>query len=416
MKRYVFIVMNICNIGGSEQYVYNKIQYLENKGFRIYVFSGMRGKILISDLNKFQNLIIPSVMYSPNCFSKREITQTIDKMRKYIGYNFSENEKVIIESDGVDEAKWGELLASKYNCRHIIFNMQEVHDYSDAEIAFLRFKYGRKELAGISESSVSKMLKDPNIIVYPQNIINAYCSNVVDDVENNFLPFILPERFLTIGSIGRLEKPFVIPMLKELCVYFNIHQDKTYNLILIGGTSESKVISVIKSIIKKCTNVNLVITGILYPIPRELLNLVDLFISTSGSAGVSYYENRPTIKVHPVSGKPVGIMGYSFNVETDSMFNELSDVTIIDMINQIVEQKIFDSIKKNNYSKEYHELMSKEFDRQLNFLDDQLSYDYYKTVNISKKGIKYKIYGVLGKILGGSGLQRFLDFMRKVIK
>ena len=43
MKTYVFITRRISEIGGVEQYVYNKSRYLETQGWSVFVFSARKG-------------------------------------------------------------------------------------------------------------------------------------------------------------------------------------------------------------------------------------------------------------------------------------------------------------------------------------------------------------------------------------
>lgn len=412
MSKYIFIAMNICNIGGSEQYLYNKTTFLEKQGHDCYVISGMRGKIMIAGLAKYKSMIIPNVMYPPCLFTKKERLRTIDKITRII--HFSPDDNCIIESDGIDEAKWGELLACRYNGRHIVLNVQEVHDYSKDEIKFLRFKYDRQELAGITDRSVNMMLKDDLLTPHSWSKFSAYCNNVVDDVPNTVSDKFDTDNALTIGSIGRLEKPFVIPMLKLLSRFFKEHPDKRYNLVLIGGTSQKSVRKKISDIVTQCNNVKLIITGLMYPIPRDLIKNIDVFISTSGAADVTYLEHKPTIKVHPVTGEPAGVIGYNFIPEVDSMFNPVPGKTILDYLKDILDNKISIKYTGDDQYVKYKNTMHAEFARQLKLAMNSVGNQYYDTSDIEKKGFKYKIYALLGKSLGGENMQTIMDILRKI--
>lgn len=412
MKKYVFIAMNICNIGGSEQYLYNKTTFLEQQGYDCHIISGMRGRIMIAGLAKYAPTIVPNVMYPPCLFTRREIEATIRKIMGLI--RFTPSDTCMIESDGVDEAKWGELLARECKGKHLVLNVQEVHDYSQEEIAFLRFKYDRRELAGITEKSVNGILKDDSLAAQPWSRFSPYCNNVVDDAADPFSDKLRKDAALTFGSIGRLEKPFVIPMLELLCRFFAENGDKTYNLVLIGGTQQKGVLKKITGIVSSCTNVHTIVTDLIYPIPRALIKNIDVFISTSGAADVSYLEHRPTIKVHPVTAAPAGIVGHSFTPEVDSMFDSIPDKTVLDLLQDILDGKIWIEYPHDDQYIKYREVMHAEFARQLNMAETPRDELYYETSGIGKEGIKYSIYRMLGTCLGGEKMQTILDLLRSV--
>ena len=179
MKTYVFITRRICEIGGVEQYIYNKSRYLESQGWRVFVFSARKGPILIEGLKRFKDDVYPALAYAPECYSRREVRKTVDRLAARIGD--CGDGPCVIQSDAVNRAIWAELLARRLQAKHLAFILQEDHGYDPDTRRFLRFKYDRHELAGITDSSVGQMLDDQSLESRNDTKISAFCSNVVED-------------------------------------------------------------------------------------------------------------------------------------------------------------------------------------------------------------------------------------------
>lgn len=404
--------MSICDIGGSEQYVYNKLCYLKQNGYDVLIFSGLKRKILINDFKQYSEDIIPNLMYAPCFFTKRERKRVLERIVKKIKKNYA---GIYIETDGIDEAKWGELLARRLRCKSLIYNVQEKHNYTDLEIGFLKFKCRRNELFGINDKSVNLMLKDSDP-KYKSFVFKAFCNNVVYDCEDEYSRLLNIKADYTVGSIGRLEKECVPYMLDELLSFFKNNNSKTFNLVLVGG-SEPNVIKRIKRQFSVLNNVNLIITGTMYPIPRKLIQNIDVFVSTAGSANVSYFENKPTIKIHPISGKPCGVIGESYDFFNGNMYNTLEGETICSLLQNVLSGYIVPNYQKD-YLDNYETIMNQEFDRQLRIIQEASKKEYYNIAKLNYRfdSIKHIAYYVLGKTLGGNKMQSFLEFLRRKYK
>lgn len=412
-KLYIFISMNICRIGGSEQYMFNKLRYLEQSGFDVFIFSGMWGEIQISEFNRFKDCIIPAVMYSPSLFKNKEVTLIIDKIAKkthIMNYN-----ECIIESDGIAEAQWGEILAQCYKKKHVLLNVQENHNYSPTEREFIRFKYNRREVSGIAKSSIKMMLNDESVTIYPWCVFSAHCNNVVADVPDEYSSMLWENAF-TIGSIGRIEKPFVRKMIELLAIYFKKHDNEKFNLIFVGGEKQRGMLKQIKRQLGALSNVNVVLTGLLYPISRNLLQTIDFFISSAGSSVVSFYEKLPTLTVHPNTCEPAGIIGDSFVLNRDSMFNPIKGKSIIDFLDDFRAGKTNINYDVDYNKEEIERVMKRDFAIQLdNVYSSESQYDYYSISLIHNNSLKNIVYRIIGKTFGSYKLQKILDIYRTFI-
>ena len=412
MRRiYVFIAMTIYGISGVPKYLDNKVRFLFQNGFDVFIFSALKLKNskLIMHFNASSH-ISPALMYHPSYFKISEINEVLTHMLSVIGCD--KEDTIYIESTSIASAEWGELLAKEINGKHVLFNLQEKHEYSEEERKFLRFKFNRKELCGIVKTSVQDMLKDKSIQFEDWMKISAYCNNVVADCEDKFSSLLLQDANLSFGSIGRLEKSCVLPLLRGIIDYCSLHEGK-YNLVMIGGGTRNSV-KKIRNLLEPHSNINLIITDYIYPIPRSLLRNIDVFISTAGASGASFYERRPTIRVHPIFGYSVGIMGYTFKA-TNSMYDPPT-ISLPETIEQIINEKD-KIIYGDNTTDSYEEKMRTEFERQVSFFSNCGSAcEYYDTSNLAPiKSLKSLIFSIMGKILGSRKMQLILNTFRTLL-
>lgn len=404
MKTYVFISRRICEIGGAEQYLYNKSRYLESTGWRVYIFSGRRGRILINGFEKYEKDIYPALSYAPECYSKREVRKTIEAIAERVGD--CGGDPCIVESDGVNRAVWGEMIARRLGAKHLAFILQENHGY-DADVkSFLRFKYDRHELAGITPQSIGQMLEGDGIEPRDDTKISAYCNNVVEDCEDRVSALLDPNADHVFGSLGRLEKPCVPAILDGFKAYFAAHADERFELVLIGGASVEARERQIREEMEAVGNVRLLITGNMYPLPRTLLDRIEVFVSTAGSASATYRAHRPTVRVHPVTGEPVGVIGLDFELRDRSMYDVALELSIPDCIERALREK--DRIAFNDdLGEDYYRQMHSEYERQLAIAERTEPGTYYdekllfriRTVHIHK----HFRHWLSGHLIGGSG-------------
>ena len=416
MKKYVFITMNISGINGAEQYIYNKMNYLKANGYQVLVFSGRPGKILIDGFREHEELIHPALRFFPYYLSGYEYKKVVAWICSVI--DIKAGDTCIVESSNVISALWGEVIAKKLGCRHLAIILTENRKYAqDKSVqdtrSFLEFKLQRHELSGIFDDSVSKMLGKKDLPFRPDMRVRAYCNNVVQDCEDRFSHLLNPSADYTLGSIGRLEKDYVPALMEQLMTYFASHSDKKYNLLLIGGCADKRKLKRIKKTFAKCSNVTLVMTGNLYPIPRTLVRKADLFISASGSSAVSYYENVPSVRVHHLTAEPLGIFGYDIGTAAHSAVPEKR--SLHDCIDQIIKETLEISYI-DDFEKTYYEKMHTEFARQLQFGEEQEIGGYYDALSVQNASRMYRWYRIVCRIFGVRFTYGLLECVRKLVR
>lgn len=363
MKTYIFLTRRITGIGGAEKFTANKVAFLKENGWRVFVFSGRIGQVMLDEFRGYEPSIIPELAYAPDCYSRRKVHATLERIVQAVGGRG--DGECIIQTDAGIRAIWGELLAPRLGARHLAFLLQEEHRYSGEMRRFLRFKYERHELAGIVKNAVAKMLDDDTIGPRPDTAISTFCNNVVEDVPEPFTAQLDSSATRTIGSIGRLEKPCVRPILDGILRYSDRHPAETLNLVLVGGAPTPARESGIKALFSGQPRIRILVTGNLHPIPKRLLDRIDAFVSTAGSARVSFRAGRPTVLVHPVSGVPAGIPGLDFDYARNTMYDARPELTVEGCLERIFAGR--DEIHFPPPPVAYRKFMHAEFERQLAF-------------------------------------------------
>ena len=408
MKTYIFLFRRICGIGGAEQYIYNKTSYLERHGWRVLVFSGEQGQILIKDFKRFKKYIYAELFYNPSCFRKSVVNKTIQNLIYDIGN--CHGDECVIESNYLPSCIWGEMLASRIKARHLAIPLQEKHSYDENTKKYLWFKYNRHELAGITKYSVRMMLNDESVELRDDTRISAYCNNVFDNNDDPYSQLLDDSAQITMGSLGRLSKPCVPIIVDGFCSYAKMHSDVRFNVVMIGDSEIKDRKKTIPLKLGSIPNIHVVMTGNIYPIPRSFGKRFDVFVSTAGAAGATYNEGYPTVNVNPLNGEPIGVIGLDYMKEEKTMYESSPDMTIEDCIDKAITQRN-KIIFTDGHGEEYEKKMEAEFERQLSFLhftDEKDYYDENLLMRMKQPHTRFPIrHRLLGHLLGGNGYERF---------
>ena len=412
MKTYIFIIRRICDITGAQQYVYNKMNYLESQGWRVLIFSSMKGHILIDGFKKFEHLILPSLYLSPVYYRKSEVKRTINKIISEIGD--CDPDETIIESDISQRAVWAELIASRLKCRHLCMLVQEKYKANTDPQSLIRFKYDRHELSCITKKGIQMLFGEDVENVRPDARFAAHCNNVVLEVPDKYSVMLAPKADLTFGSLGRLDKPYVPFVVEAFRKYVAGHPDKLFNIVFIGDSSEKGKKEEIRRAFKDFSNVNLVMTGNVYPIPASFVHNVNVFVSTAGASNATYNVGIPTVRVHALTGEPVGVIGLDYMPSEKSMYDSMHGVTIEECIDKALDKKCH--IRYIYDTRVYDEKGVNEFKRQLSFIDYTNKKEYYPEEKLLKirtsSHYPYFFLWAVGHFLGGKGQAKLWKLIR----
>jgi len=390
--KYIFFTPTISGIGGSQIYVLNKIHYLRRLGYDCFLLhANINNKnILIEEIKTYQYYGIESLKFPIFYYNERVQKDVLVIISDWIHYR--ENENLFIESHNLICATWGEFLAQKLHGKHIVFLLSEYPQLPNKGWkSFMDFKYDRHELAGISKDSICRLFKSHE---YECRQLSAYCSNVYGTNNNVKIPIFNGKYDYTIGSIGRLDKQFLLTAIYDIVDFSMQYPDKKIALVLIGGGSKSRV-SKIKNVIKK-TPIDLFITGDIYPIPITLLLIPDVYVSVAGSCRVSSRLGKLTISYDVVDCSPIGIVDIT-TVHSTYRGVEEKPISLSELLRQIlIDRKYKESISPIDINKEN----SIDFSSHFHFLQKSSCLRQYYPVCKIKKTSRDKILMLLNKIFG----------------
>lgn len=325
-------------MGGGQMYVRNKLLYERSMGWNACVIAGQGINITIPELKEFKNTIYELNFYSYE-FSKQKrknIESALTKLICDMDYD-----EIVIETTSITTSTWAESISEKIGAKHFIFLLQERNVLDNHVLLdFFKFKYNRKELAGITLDTLPSMFS-PHFIIDRKDsyFLSAHCNNVMADVDFPMLKQINRSQYdYTIGCLSRLDKPFVFPALKDFLQYVLAYPDKKYLLLLIGD-APSDILNTIKCSVSQYHNVDCVITGYLYPVPTQLLEFCDAFFCSAGSCWVCAYSGVPTISYDGKDFRPIGILEHTTmnslfrnQDEPQQDFKELMDLILIEKV------------------------------------------------------------------------------------
>lgn len=382
----------IVGMGGGQMYINNKVKYMESLGWKVIVFSGIKGCVIIPNLNRFLPFIYDELANAPFVFPRRVIENVINKLANVL----NDYTEVVVESGSPHASYWGELLAERINGKHIAFILDERPDRDIVKeyLPFYHFKASRKELAGITENTVKLIFNDCNIRFNYDTSLPALCQNVVEDYENDLVDLI-PKDGYNICILGRLNKKYIFEAVHGIEELASCHLEDKFNIIFIGDSDSKTHKEGILKELRKYSNIKPVFFGYLFPLPSNIFTRFDFCISSAGSAGVCYRQGVPTISIDGKDGKAIGVLGYS---TSNTLYRK--DEPLIE-INELLEQIIYDSYLNNyEYVEQPYIPNMSDLNKHISFLNGTINiHEYYPIYNIKpvgkekKKSIFIRIFG-----------------------
>lgn len=405
-KYYIVLQPTIHAMGGEEMYTRNILLSARQQGYIPIVFhSGIGDDIIyIDDLKPYGQNAFSEFRYEPCVISNKQKVQLLERIKSIL---IDYDEDSIIESHEVLVAEWGEWIAKNLGIRHFAYMLLEHHTLSNQSLYdFFKFKYDRNELAGIVDATIPDMFKS-----FEKNVkgvsLPAHCTNVYEDIP-------CPKEFqtknadYTIGSIGRTNKQYVLPMVDSIVRFVSSHRDKTFNVLYVGGSMDKQSEEMVVSHLSSVPNVNLLFTGMIFPLSIEMIRQMDVCIASSGSCMASYNCGVPTISIDGNDSKAIGV----FNETTKNfLFRSSTEppLEIEDLLENILIKKKYqrvNTIKQMDVDFSSHWDFVNNMSLQRDYFDiDAITYPFKKRMIARFLGVYYGLnpsgfaYRLIGKLI-----------------
>lgn len=408
MKTYIFFTGGIEGINGVVIYLDNKIKYLIDAGYRVFIVSPNSGTVYVKSLESYA-IHMPVMMYYPSSYNKWKLESFAKKITNLFG-DYCEQE-TIIESHNYNLACWGELIAKKMNCRHIhLLVTENPKVWTDEFYKFMRFKLERYELFGMNEKTIPMLMKGHmDLELSDTYLLKTPCDNTVQDVESDYINQIDPLVDYKICSVSRFDKPYVIPMIEQL-EDFCREKKCTIQMFFIGGVYHEENLKKIQERLFNNEYIKYIFTGFQYPVSLKLLHAMDVAIGCAGSVLTTYRAGVPTIPLDVSDFKPIGIFGVTTN---NTHYKDLvqKELSLTDLLSRILIQK---EIAVEKICPEYGDLSS-EF--QIHFqkiAKCKKNMEYYDVSSVVNEGGSYRRRIKIMHVIGPRNFYR-LDSLKHII-
>ena len=346
MRTYVFLTNSITNMGGAQMLIRNKMLDLESRGWNVQIFYYFSGdEIIISEFKKFSDNRIKELQYPFYAFNSKQRERIIDR----ISDKFKSSDEVIIESNFFHLSFWGEFIASKIGGLNLLYYIGEAFPrITKKEEEFLLYKQNRNEF--VNSISIKEKYSSLIASLHNDDVVFKMPSynNVYSEVD---FPLEYDQSYPVVTSIGRLEKNYILPMVKGI-IEFAETNDRIVNLFFVGDSEYPVFLEQIKAVLSKTTKVIPYFWGYMYPIPLSIIKATDVGIAVSGSVKVTASQSIPTISYCVEDCEPLGVYGHTTNGRlfrttepVVSLSSILSDIIIDGKYREPIAFEDVDSVK-----------------------------------------------------------------------
>lgn len=381
MKHYIMIAEIINCIGGSMIYQLNKLRYYKKRGYNVCLIHSDKKwrETQINEMRQYAPNYFEEFNFYPYIFSKDHIRKIIYRVVEII--KLEKNSTVIIESDGIIQSLWGEIIAEHFNGKHIIFILGEKVRIKEQNLFdFFDFKLDRKEIFGINKENAQYLFREwREIPLDKAPFLPAYCTNCMDEI-SYFDTHPVRKADFTIGTLGRLVKPYFNKNFYRVLDFIKQNPQYTFNLFLIGGFNDNTSRLSFEQACQTIPNLCCYITGTMYPVPVECVRLPDVYISQAGSVVPSRLLGIPTIRCNIMDALPCAI---EQQTENGIIKDKVNTKDVSELLRQILLEKKyvktvqpFDAKQANDIDFSDHEKI---------FSESSNDKKYYNVLSIRKR-------------------------------
>lgn len=401
-KEYIFLTHEIANIGGLQLYLRSKAEWLLEKGWDVRIIHSLEGRTLISDFNNYEHYYVPELFEPAYFYWKGKREKILKHLLSVVSGSYQD---IIIESHTAGHATWGELLAERLDAKNFIYIIDEKTTINPAELAFMRFKYERREVVGIVKQTVPNAFRTAGFEVSQDGpvMVAYHCNDCVLDVA--FSPFVKQERY-TIGLFGRLEKEYMKYTADDIVAFLNRHKEVSFNVIYVGG---ERVGNTIKEELERkynsIHNADVYFTGFIFPLPKSLVKEFDICIAGAGASWAITREGVPTITVDPNDNLSSGVLSVT---TMNSLFSDGAKDSVENWLEKVYQNHdvYIPHYKSNTGGYENH--------FEMIYGSEQSK--HYNTSFLEAKGTYLNVQRLVCSLFSGENVKRILEIKNKIFK
>ena len=327
-------------MGGLPLYYLGKAKYLEDNGWKVFVFfpGNDSPDCAISELNKYvkDNLTWPEKKWR---YSKDFYYDYIDTLVDRIGKR-KFGDEIIIETYDYWTAPWVELLAKKLKAKHIIVLLNECKESEinsfRLDVDFYMFKHKRHEFFG--NLNIQRAIFEGYLPLNNEDYIPFLIDeDPVQDINNPIIDSISHDDW-NIAYIGRTNKMYLPNIIEGVCEFAKNHNNHKIQFIVLGDFNCRKELYFEKS--AGIYNLVLVELGDQFPIPKNFFNKLDVVIAGAGSARCSVYEGVPTLLADAANYMCNGLLGYE-TIQSGYADADTNQGSFSDGLERALVQKVY---------------------------------------------------------------------------
>ncbi|MCH5229167.1 MAG: hypothetical protein J1F12_04130 [Muribaculaceae bacterium] len=392
-RKYIFLINTVGGSAGGQLYLSAKIDWLQKEGYDVEVLYFDPTPITIENLKPFENGYVRNLEFRFALMSPKDRRETFEK----VSTDWNIYNEIIIESFSIEMSLWGEYFASQCRGKHICYFLCETYpsNITPSIREFLEFKLNQGLLYGITPKSIPSIFPEAD-----GDETTLLAHGCVREAEDLPLPggLKLKEDAFTVLSIGRLEKPY-IPELWEEVKHFAESTGINVNFIIVGSTKQRRIYKRLHSITETSPHLNAMYLGEVFPMPKKIFEISDVFAGCAGSARMAQKQGIPVISVDANDHKAIGILGET----TDSaLYRKEHEAPL--PLNQLLKVIYNERDRRREERKNYKTEKTKfDFSRHKEVIEKQFKKEYYPVDKVRNGKLFTFVYGSIKKI-GGNNL------------
>lgn len=333
-RLYVFLTNTLGGCSGGAVYVRNKVEWLQKEGWSVEVYDSggqTRDEVLFKELKPFDKNHIYELYYHPSLFTRTRRETVINKISRCS----CEASTIVIESNTIILAEWGEIIASKVKAKHLVYLIQEnLVIQSENQYVFMKYKADYNELFSINPQAYKLLFSRFGEVSSPEDHYwQAGNASPIIDMASKIDS--LPPADITISHFGR-KKDYFNYMVREVSKFANVYPNKKIHLLLLGIEYFSN------KEFDLSDNLLVFPLGSINPVPSSFYEVSDVIIATAGCASMSFRYGARVISMDTSNDIPLGILGWTTLDRTYRSSDNNNVKSLSELLKEVVVDKRFE--------------------------------------------------------------------------